>query len=282
MLSPRPGTALLCSFFVSAACLAAQPDLASGDSLDPDQLEAKGIYMFDGVLAAAVLYGLEDMSHEAGSAENLLNLEVDWIAGAKPFRSTAKRSLLAKRGECGTKRETFARSDCAKEVMGDFERYGRLASSAKFLRIDFKSSRVSWDGPNEALIAGNGREETFGADGTCMANAICTPVGAFAPRNFKFVVCLHLPANFTNTIQAGHLPEAQARALSTRYGDIGHLSTSIIAELTHPVKALAQPQQCPLTGNKVWAEGTIAPRAMTFGDSGNASFVATSLKYLPR
>jgi hypothetical protein len=86
--------------------------------------------------------------------------------------------------------------------------------------------------------------------------------------------------NSTFAIQAGPLPEAQARVLSTQYGDIRRLKTSMIAELTRSVKALDEPQQCTLSGNKLSAEGWITPRALAFGDTGHASFVATSLKYI--
>lgn len=281
MLSLNHLFALCGTVCISASCLAAQPDLASGDLLEPDQLEAKGIYMFDGLLAVAQLYGLQDMSQNSGAAENLLNLEVDWVAGAEPFRSKRKKELKAKRDVCSKKRETFARSDCAKEVFTDFVTYGKKAIGAKFLRIDYRG-RVKWDGASEALISENAHGEAYGQIVTCMSNAICTPVGSFAPRNFSYVVCLHLPDNFSYNIQAGRLPEAQARALSTQYGDIRRLTTSLIAELTRPMKAHEEPQQCPLTGNKVWAEGWITPRVITFGDTGHASFVATSLKYLPR
>ncbi|RFO98096.1 hypothetical protein DIC66_05085 [Rhodoferax lacus] len=276
--------AVACCGALGAAALAAQPPLHSGDSLEPALLESQGIYMFDGLLATALMYGVQNMGQVSDAGLNLLGPHVDWNTGARPFRSAAKRALLDARQACKTLHETFAQRDCQKALAQGFSDYGRNASQAPFIRVAYKGV-LHWNENSESLDMVNANPQAFGRSEGCMPNAICASAGVYNAQGSHNVLCLHLPPQYSDHIQAGPLPEPLARTLSGQYGNIMALGASMVFEVTKPVRALSQYRQCTnpwFKGDRLWAEGWITPRAMLFGDAQNAGFVATQLRFLPR
>jgi hypothetical protein len=286
MLSRLHTIILIFCCTIGNIAFAAQPDIANGDVLNPDVLESKGIYMYDGFLATALVFGamgIDKIKSNEDAGRNLMGEHFSLNGGAEIYKSSPKLDLDKKRVICAKKAETFARLDCIKNLVTDFTNYGDAAFKAKFLRVHYQGL-IDWDSKSETLLMRNSQKRTFGNFSVCMKNAICTTIGA-ADRPLVFnMICMHLPPNYTDHIQAGRIPEALARQVSAKHGNIMNLKSSMIFEVVKPLKVFPQYKQCNEPGfeqQRLWAEGWIAPKAMLFGDPANASFVATEIKFLP-
>jgi hypothetical protein len=251
ILVPFSGLDLMAE--IATARPVTEGDSLVGLLLNQDLLEARGIFTIDDIAAIGVLYGAADLSGMHGADANLLD---QFVLYHQHANASSKSRLLTLRQECSEVQETFARKDCLTRLRTEYEAYGRKIAAGRLLSF-YGDAQTRWDDSRKRVEVENIRVRAGSGDHAgCMEGAICVRVGPYGPGGNN-VICYHVDRMPANRISLP-MPEAEARDLSRRAGDISNLrGVSFLYEVTEPIRLRSDYRMC--TGkwsrDKIMAEG---------------------------